>query len=168
MNHSSALVFSTQLPVSVCGTGVMIMRVAAFLGSLFTYIIGSSEDLPYFQVQLPVRICLYRSRPTPFNLLFRQQAVVSLLRPHLTYHSSNGILTVSSIGISQRMILRPRLTLIRLALIRNPESFGVPVSHRDCRYLYLHLLFQPLQNTSRYAFCARLECSPTIPLAGNP
>ena len=121
---------------------------------MFTYIIGSSEDLPYFQVQLQGRICLPPSTPTPFNPEFRLEAVVSLLRPRVTYHSSNGILTVSSIGISQRMILRPRLTLIRLALIRKPESFGEGVSRPLCRYLYLHLLFQTLQNTLRYAFNA--------------
>lgn len=80
--------------------------------------------------------------------------MVSLLRPRVTYHLSNGILTVSSIGIAFRLILRPRLTLIRLALIRKPESFGEEVSHPLCRYLYLHLLFLPLQNTLQYAFYA--------------
>ena len=48
--------------------------------------------------------------PTSFNLLFRQQAGVSLLRLHIAPGVSNGILTVSSIGSA----------LIRLALIRNP------------------------------------------------
>ncbi len=80
--------------------------------------------------------------------------MVSLLRPRVTYHLSNGILTISSIGIAIRLILRPRLTLIRLALIRKPESFGEEVSHPLCRYLYLHLLFLPLQHTLRYAFSA--------------
>jgi hypothetical protein len=65
-----------------------------------TRIIDSSEDLPYFQVRLRVRICLHPSIPTPFNLLFRQQAAVSPLRHHIAYCRSNGILTVSPIGIS--------------------------------------------------------------------
>ena len=69
-----------------------------------------------------------------------------------TLLGSNGIFTVSSIGFAHRLILRSRLTLIRLALIRNPWSFGEEVSRLLYRYLYLHLLFQKLQNTSRYFF----------------
>ena len=64
------------------------------------------------------------------------------------------MLTGSSIGSSLRMPLRSRLTLIRLALIRNPWSYGEEVSRLLYRYLYLHLLLQTLQNTSRYAFDA--------------
>ncbi len=52
------------------------------------------------------------------------------------------------------MILRPRLTLIRLTLIRNPESFGEGVSRPLYRYLYLHLLFLTLQHILRHAFTA--------------
>ena len=90
---------------------------------------------------------------TLFNLLFRQQADVSLLRLPVTLYRSNGILTVSSIGFSFRMILRARLTLIRLALIRNPWSCGEEVSRLLYRYLYLHLLFHCLQSVSKQAFC---------------
>ncbi len=50
--------------------------------------------------------------------------------------------------------LRPRLTLIRLALIRKPWSFGVQVFHLHYRYLCLHFLFQPLQHTLQYTFAA--------------
>ena len=81
-------------------------------------------------------------------------AALSLLRLHVTPEGSNGILTVSAIGIAVRLSLRTRLTLIRLALIRKPWSFGEGVSRPLYRYLYLHLLFQTLQNTSRYAFDA--------------
>lgn len=78
----------------------------------------------YCQVRLSGRICLPRSTSTPFNRLFRQTAGLSLLRHHIALCISTGILTGSSIGIAIRLILRPRLTLIRLALIRNPWSFG--------------------------------------------
>ena len=61
-----------------------------------------------------------RRLPTSFNLRFRRQAGVSLLRLHIAPISSNGIFTVSSIGYAVRLRLRARLTLIRLALIRNP------------------------------------------------
>ena len=59
-----------------------------------------------------------------------------------------------AIGISVRMSLRTRLTLIRLALIRKPWSFGEGVSRPLYRYLYLHLLFQTLQKGSRPTFDA--------------
>jgi hypothetical protein len=81
-------------------------------------------------------------------------AALSLLRLHIARKGSNGILTVSAIGLAVRLSLRTRLTLIRLALIRKPWSCGEQVSHLLYRYLYLHLLFHTLQNTSRYAFDA--------------
>ena len=93
------------------------------------------------------------SLSTPFNLLFRQQARVSLLRLLVTPYHSNGILTVSAIGCAVRLRLRARLTLIRLALIRNPWSCGEEVSRLLYRYLYLHLLFHCLQPVSIQAFC---------------
>ena len=58
------------------------------------------------------------------------------------------------ISCALRLRLRPRLTLIRLTLIRNPWSCGVNVSHIHYRYLCLHLLFHALQRTSRHAFPA--------------
>ena len=91
---------------------------------------------------------------TPFNQLFRQSAVVSLLRLHITQYISTGILTSSSIGIAIRLILRPRLTLIRLALIRKPWSCGVRVTLPHYRYSCLHLLFHTLHQTSRFGFNA--------------
>jgi hypothetical protein len=99
-------------------------------------------DLPTFRIS------------TLFNGLFRQSAVVSLLRPRFTLASSNGIFTVSSIGSAFRLPLRSRLTLIRLALIRNPWSFGEEVSRLLYRYLYLHLLFRTLQQASPPIFTA--------------
>ena len=108
----------------------------------------------YYQVRLKARICLRLSISTPFNALFRQCAALSLLRLHITHMGSTGLLTRSSIGLSIRMSLRPRLTLIRLALIRNPESFGVGVSRPHYRYLFLHLLFQTLQHGLSHTFTA--------------
>ena len=64
------------------------------------------------------------------------------------------MLTGSSIGSSLRMPLRSRLTLIRLALIRNPWSYGEGVSRPLYRYLYLHLLFRTLHNGSSHCFAA--------------
>ena len=85
---------------------------------------------------------------TLFNQLFRQLADVSLLCPYFALYIGNGIFTVSSIGFAVRLILRSRLTLIRLALIRNPQSSGGRVSRPPYRYSFLHLLFQHLQSGS--------------------
>ena len=92
--------------------------------------------------------------PTLFNGRFRRPAGVSLLRLPVAAESSAGMLTGSSIGSSLRMPLRSRLTLIRLALIRNPWSYGEEVSRLLYRYLYLHLLFRLLHNGSNLCFAA--------------
>ena len=112
------------------------------------------ENAPYCQVRISWWIYLPRSTPTPFNRLFRQTAALPLLRHHIAPWGSNGILTVSAIGLAVRLNLRTRLTLNRLALFRKPWSCGGGASHPPYRYLYLHLLFHTLQNTSRYAFDA--------------
>ena len=112
------------------------------------------KDAPYFQVRLFFRICLEESTPTPLNRLFRQTAAVSLPRLHVALRGSNGILTVSAIGLAVRLSLRSRLTLIRLALIRKPWSFGGRVSRPPYRYSYLHLLFHALQQGSSLIFHA--------------
>ena len=104
-----------------------------------------------------------------FQRAFRLPAGVSLLRLPIAAETSNGILTVSSIGFGSRLILRSRLTLIRLALIRKPWSFGEGVSRPLYRYLYLHLLFQKLQHASLHTFVAvgmlpyrlQISCNPT-------
>ena len=94
---------------------------------------------------------------------FRQHAGVSLLRLSIAVISGNGILTVSSIAFPMRVRLRSRLTLIRLALIRKPWSYGEGVSRPLYRYLYLHLLFHTLQYGSRHAFNA--EWNAPLPIA---
>ena len=64
----------------------------------------------------------------------------------------NGMFTVCPSPLALRLGLRSRLTLIRLALIRNPWSYGDRVSRPVCRYLYLHLLFRYLQHALRHTF----------------
>ena len=128
---------------------------AGFLGSLLTGTVSAPRgDCRTIALTLDGWICLPISKPTCFNLQFRLQAAVSLLRRRVTRTVSNGILTVSSIGLAIRLILRTRLTLNRLTLFRKPWSFGERESHPLYRYLYLHLLFHTLQSTSRYAFDA--------------
>ncbi len=128
---------------------------ADFLGSLITGAIRLARRPPgTIRLQLSGWICLPASTPIPFNQLFRQLATVSLLRLHITRNISNGILTVSAIGLAFRLILRTRLTQGRLTLPWKPWSCGEGASHPLYRYLYLHLLFQKLQNASRHAFKA--------------
>ncbi len=135
---------------------------------MLTSSVGSPGGSPYCPVSagrvdlpaLPI--------PTRFNALFRQRAGVSLLRLHVTPGKSNGMLTVSSIGYALRLRLRSRLTLIRLALIRNPWSCGEGVSRPLCRYLYLHLLFRLLQPGSRPTFRGHRNAPlPTSALSGS-
>ncbi len=153
VNLSSALVCSTRPPVSVWGTGPVVICLADFLGSLVASAVGLPGGSPYCPVSARAVDLPAARMPTRFNALFRQRAGVSLLRLHIAHHGSNGMLTVSSIGFALRLCLRSRLTLIRLALIRNPWSYGEGVSRPLCRYLYLHLLFRSLQRGSRPAFC---------------
>ena len=124
------------------------------------------KNAPYYQVRLSERICLPRSTSTPFNELFRQFAALSRLRLHVTLKGSTGILTCSAIGLTVRLSLRTRLTLIRLALIRKPQSFGEGVSHPLYRYLYLHLLFYTLQQSLRFTFDA--EQNAPLPMFKHP
>ena len=70
-----------------------------------------------------------------------------------------------SIAYASRLPLRSRLTLIRLALIRNPWSFGERGSRPLYRYLYLHLLFHYLQHSSRKTFCGSWNAP--LPIVAN-
>ncbi len=151
----SALVYSTRPRVSVYGTGAACVELSGF-----------SREYGYLRcpprpkgggtvgLQLGAWVCLRPSTPKAFNALFRQRAGVSLLRHHIAACGSNGILTVSAIGLAVRLILRTRLTPGRLALPGKPWSFGGRASDPPYRYLYLHLLFHTLQHASPHAFSA--------------
>ena len=85
VNHSSALVYSTRLRVSVYGTGTLKIKFSGFSWEYdyMRYWIVP-KNAPYYQVRLSGRICLPRSTSTPFNGLFRQSAALSRLRLHVT------------------------------------------------------------------------------------
>ena len=121
MSLSSALVYSTRLRVSVYGTGSFTINGSGFSRqSDYVHYCVTPRGSAYCQVRFMWWICLPHSTSTPFNQLFRQLAALSLLRLHVPHKGSNGILTVSAIGLGLRLNLRTRLTLIRLALIRKP------------------------------------------------
>ena len=153
--HPSASVCSTRPRVSVCGTGTARVELSGFSRRHgYPHYRGPPEGTPYFQVRIGARTFLRPSAPTPLNRLFRQAAAVSLPRPRIATGGSDGILTVSAIGVARRLSLRSRLTLIRLALIRKPWSCGGGGSRPPYRYLYLHLPFQRLHGGSRPRFRA--------------
>ena len=94
---------------------------AGFLGSLITGAVALDRGpLHTVRFQLGRWTSLPPSQPTPFNPLFRQGAAVPLLRRRVARMVSDGISTVSSIGIAVRLSLRARLTPGRLALPGKP------------------------------------------------
>ena len=96
MNHSSALGFSPQLPVSVYGTSCIYLCLEGFLGSLLGIIITSNRSPQCTIVfQLLERIYLSQSSPTHFNPLFRQGANLTRLRHSIAVYTGTGILTCS-------------------------------------------------------------------------
>ena len=109
-----------------------------------TYCRGSARD-----VDLPATLNAYALQPA----IPSAGGTATTASPHRPYRQYGNV-NPSAIGFSLRMSLRTRLTLIRLALIRKPWSFGEGVSRPLYRYLYLHLLFQTLQKGSRPAFDA--------------
>ena len=154
MNHSSALVYSTQPPVSVYGTGTRYLKLRGFSWELDYLRYPIARGRSVLSGSAFRRHFTRPNLPTPLNELFRQFAGVSLLRLPNRSTCSAGILTSSSIGFALRLILRSRLTLIRLALIRKPWSYGEEVFRLLYRYLYLHLLFPKLHITLSLCFYA--------------
>ena len=126
--------------------------VADFLGSMLLGHYPSARRPPVLS-GLANAVASGIFRLPPFNALFGQRADLSLLRlrPVLPQPGC-GILTACPSVCPPRDDVRPRLTLNRLALFRNPWSSGEGVSRPLYRYLCLHLLFRNLQQPSRIAF----------------
>ena len=125
VNLPSALVYSTRPRVSVWSTGDLVLKFSGFSWkSDYRHYRLAPKGPAYYRalarkVDLPAFLNTFALQP-----LFRQEAAVSLLRRRVTHQDSNGILTVSSIALAIRLMLRTRLTLNRLALFRKPWSFG--------------------------------------------
>ena len=78
VNHSSASVFSTQLRVSVYGTGTCtIIMLSGFSRRLLPSLSLIPEDSRTFRLRLSRRTSLPQSTPLPFNALIRKGAEVS-------------------------------------------------------------------------------------------
>ena len=92
--------------------------------------------------------------PTPFSVLLRQARCAVTLSSLLRSARRSRNINRASFGAPFRVVLRPRLTPVRLTLTGNPWSCGVDVSRIHYRYLCLHLLFRALQPSSRATFSA--------------
>ena len=91
---------------------------------------------------LPVHLCRFRvrSRGGLFPGTAQQPPQSSKGELHLRSVTISwpGNINPVPIDYACRPRLRGRLTLLRLALSRNPWTFGDGVSHPVCRYLYHH------------------------------
>ena len=154
MIHSSTLEFSSRIPVSVCGTGFYNLKLSGF-----------SWKSDYLHYPRPRRFAVLSAFSKTGGFAYRsytyslQRSIpsdrgsVTTPSPHRSY-KKYGNINPLSIEYPLRVLLRPRLTLIRLALIRKPYPFGGQVSRLPYRYLCLHLLFQKLQHNLRHTFAA--------------
>ena len=119
--NSSALVYSTQLPVSVCGTGQCVLkRLADFLGSMVTSILLHPKDSHTIRFDSYGGFAYHNQHlhPLTYYSNSRQDCHFSVSTSLNT--PSKGILTLSSIEISIRITLRSRLTLLRRTVRRKP------------------------------------------------
>ena len=152
MIHSSTLGFSPQPPVSVCGTGLCGLELSGF-----------SREYDYPRYRRPRRFAVLSAFGSPPGFAWAaytyglQRTIPSVrggatppspLRSHKEYGNVDPL----SIHCPFRVRVRSRLTLIRLALIRKPWSFGGRVSRPPYRYLCLHLLFQKVHSASPPCF----------------
>ena len=139
--------------MSVYGTGRTVLKHALriFSGACSSTAVRRPEGLRYFQVSpapLPPE-----SMATSLQRAIRSaRGPFASPSPFLLVRAGLRNIDRMSIHLLLRSGVRPRLTLNRLALFRNPWSSGDGVSRPICRYLCLHLLFRSLQYTSRHIF----------------
>ncbi len=131
MDLPSALVFSTQPPVSVYGTGACMISLKCF-----------SWKFDYGHYHFPRRFSVLSGSNRFYTL---KRTIPSVREPvtlssHSQSYSQCRNINRLVIATACRLSLSPRLTLIRLALIRKPWSFGEEISRLLYRYSCLHLL----------------------------
>ena len=115
---------------------------------------ASFSQAPWYA--LPVHLCRFRVR-SPLELFpgtSSPPAQSNKTERYTRSVTSNWLRNVHLIPIDYafRPRLRGRLTLRRLALRRNPWTFGESVSHTLCRYSCQHYHFRYLQQGSRLTF----------------
>ncbi len=107
---------------------------------------------------LPVHLCRFRVRSCGglFPGTAQQPVQSDKNELHLRSVTSSWPWNINQVPIDYafRPRLRGRLTLLRLALSRNPWTFGESVSHTLYRYSRQHSHFHPLHRASRPGFTA--------------
>ena len=115
---------------------------------------------------LPVHLCRFRVRSCGglFPGTARPPAQSDKGRQRLRSVTSSWPGTINPVPIdyASRPRLRGRLTLLRLALSRNPGSFGERASHPLCRYSCQHSHFRYVHRRLPFGF-TRLRNAP-LPL----
>ena len=115
----------------------------------------SFSQAPWYT--LPVHLCRFGVRSIMLALFpgrprLPSQSDKGRQLPTFVTHSRRRNINLLPIGYGFRPHLRGRLTLRRLALRRNPWTFGESVSHTLCRYSCQHSHFRYLQPASRPTF----------------
>ena len=162
--HSSALEYSSRLPVSVYGT---------VPGSHPLEIISRRLDYTHFAslvaplaltAHLRRRISLPASTTRCLDPDNHHRAGLHLTRhPFGFYYQRYWNMNQFPIGYAFQPRLRGRLTLGRLTLPRKPQAFGERVFHPSFRYSCLHSHFCHLQDSSQSPFFS----SQNAPLPSN-
>ena len=151
---SRPLVYSTRLPVSVCGTVTTRTRYEAFLGS-----VGSVRLWP---CGLPITAHGYQCADLPthptrcLDGLFHSAASLDLLRHPIRSNANWWYWNFNQLSFDYafRPRLRSRLTLGGRSFPRNPWAFGGQDSHLSFRYLYRHSHFCALHKAFQLCFSA--------------
>ena len=115
----------------------------------------SFSQAPWYT--LPVHLCRFGVRSImlvlfPGRSRLPPQSNKGQQLPTFVTSSRRRNINLLPIGYGFRPHLRGRLTLRRLALRRNPWTFGESVSHTLCRYSCQHSHFRYLQPDSRPTF----------------
>ena len=114
--------------MSVCGTGTKRICLAGFLGSMVTLTVGRPRG-----GGRTVRVGSGAYFTIPLDAYALQRAVPSARggvtsRSHVILQSEYRNINRFVIRFASRLLLRSRLTLIRLTLFRKPGVFGVRIS----------------------------------------
>ena len=116
---------------------------------------GHFSQAPWYT--LPDHLCRFRVRSIRWGYFLEPLRGTS--NPLRTYNTRDPSHTTRLRNINRipidyplRARLRGRLTLRRLALRRNPWTFGESVSHTLCRYSCQHSHFRYLQPASQLTF----------------
>ena len=123
---------------------------------------GDFSQAPWYT--LPAHLCRFRVRSIRWGYFLEPlQSLTNPIRPDNLRDPSHTTrptnINVVPIDYPLRARLRGRLTLLRLALSRNPWSFGERASHPLCRYSCQHSHFRYVHRRLPFGF-TRLRNAP--------